>query len=660
MIFFNYKDRPHTFTEEEIEFAKELAQTAAIAYYNAELFEQARVAQQEVQKARQKIQHVLDGVTDGVAEIGPDWNLTNVSETAARILGSMVENIKGASVWDVFPCSEDSKIAIAFREAIEKNSPVHFEEYFPDPINKWIHCHCYPFDDGLSIYFQDTTQKRKADNAANYLAALVESSSDAIISIGLDGLVNSWNHGAESLFGYLSEEMIGRPLELICPPDRLDEMNLALSQIRSGHKVVPFETQRMTKDGRLIDVAVTASPIRDSNGEIVGASKISHYIGERKEMERQIRCQSDLLEEQSKRKDEFLAMLSHELRNPLAPIQTAVQIMKLSHPDLPPIETIDRQVQNMTKLVDDLLEVSRALSGRLHLELVELSVNDIIKHALESSRPLIETRCHVVRTHLLEDDGWVLADRTRLEQVLVNLLNNAAKYTPNSGEIDIHAHQVNGQIQISVIDNGMGIDEELRPVIFDLFTQADRSLDRSEGGLGIGLSLVKRLVEMHEGTIEVFSPPSGRESGSEFRITMPAIEIPKADVEQSGEDNATPYHRLKILIVDDNHDLSAMLSMLLEMHNHETRTAADGYAGIDAAREWKPNVILLDIGLPGVSGLEVAQTLRAELGSETLMIALTGYGRESDIEQTRQAGFDGHLIKPFEYSQLEKFLIARF
>lgn len=660
VIFFNYKSRPHHFTDDEIEFAKELAQTAAIAYYNAELFEQARLAQAEVQRARQKIQRVLDGVTDGVLEIGPDWKVSYASETASRILGSPLDKIHGTDLWDLIQHSSGSGFREALEEAMLKGEPVHIPECITLSKDKWIECHCYPFEDGVSIYFQDTTEKRKADSAANYLAALVESSSDAIISKGLDGLVTSWNHGAEVLFGYTSDEMLGKPLTIICPPGRESEMASVLDQIRSGHKLVPFETERLTKDGRTIEVSVTVSPIRNHNGEIVGASKISHFIGVQKELERQIRQQSELLAEQSKRKDEFLAMLSHELRNPLAPIQTAVQILKKSHPDLAPVETIDRQVHNMTKLVDDLLEVSRALSGRLNLQVTELSVNEVVRHAMEASRPLIESRHHNVKMQLLSQDGWVMGDRTRLEEVLVNLLNNAAKYTPDGGMIEVEVTKHHDQVQIAIRDNGIGIDDDLKPVIFELFTQAERSLDRSEGGLGIGLSLVHKLVEMHNGTIEVVCPPPGREKGSEFRLTLPAVQGSNDEVAEKESTDPECTSKLKIMVVDDNVDLSNMLSMLLEMHDHIAKTANNGIDGLELARQWKPDVILLDIGLPGASGLEVAKTIRQEIGQEVLLIALTGYGRKSDLELTAEAGFDGHLVKPFDYAQLEMHLNDRF
>lgn len=368
------------------------------------------------------------------------------------------------------------------------------------------------------------------------------------------------------------------------------------------------------------------------------------------------------LKEADQRKDEFLAMLAHELRNPLAPIRNAVQIFRVVGSPVPELrwatDVIDRQVHQMTRLVDDLLDVSRITKGKieLHRERVELAV--VVNSAVEASRPLIEKLGHEL---IVSVPPWPIhleADLTRLSQVLLNLLNNAAKYTDQGGRIWVTAEQRNNHVQIRVKDTGIGIPEEMLPRVFEMFTQVDRSLERTEGGLGIGLTLVKRLVEMHGGTVEARSDGPGE--GSQFIVCLPLAEeiTDQRLLEPIGDPEkfVTPVTR-RILVVDDNWDAAESLVMLLRMMGNEVHTAQDGLEAVAIAAEVRPDVVLLDIGLPRLNGYEVARRIREQVGGrEMVLVALTGWGQEEDRRRSTEAGFDHHLTKPVDFATLQQLI----
>lgn len=408
----------------------------------------------------------------------------------------------------------------------------------------------------------------------------------------------------------------------------------------------------------ILDVGV---PRLSQSGEFVGYIGSCIDITERKQMEGQILMQAAQIADQSRRKDEFLAMLSHELRNPLAPIQSAVQLLQLSQnghhspAEAQAREVIARQVGALGKLVNELLEISRVVSGRIQLDRRVVDFNQIIQHALETSSPHIRRKDHHVHLALPPEPTWVIADPTRLEEVFVNLLNNAAKYTHPEGEIEIESRVAGDRVVLVVRDNGIGIEPELLPRIFDIFTQADRSLDRSEGGLGIGLSLASRLLEMHGGTLEAVSPPPGRSVGSEFIVTLP-LESALNGPEPEAAPALKSEKKMRLLLVDDNEDLVHMLTILLQLHGHEVKSTHNGVDALLLVPQWNPEAVLLDIGLPGMNGLEVARNLRLDYGDQFRIIALTGYGSEADVAAMMNGGFDGHLVKPFDYGQLEELL----
>jgi PAS domain S-box-containing protein len=487
-------------------------------------------------------------------------------------------------------------------------------------------------------------QQRRAEEARARLAAIVESSDDAIIGKTLDGIITSWNDGAARIFGYTAEEMIGESIARLVPPDRRDDLSTILDVVSRGERVDHFETERVRKDGRRIQVSVTVSPIRDTGGRIIGASKVARDVTERRRAEQA--------------KDEFLAMLGHELRNPLAAVQSAIIAARLddSRRDRA-LDIAGRQTGQLRRLVDDLLDITRVTRGKIALRTERLFLATVVERAVEVTRTQIEERRHTVAVSL-PPEIKVDADPGRLEQVLVNLLVNAAKYTPPGGRIEVIAEALGEEIVLTVRDDGIGISAETLPHVFDLFAQADKSLDRAQGGLGIGLALVRRLVELHGGRVEARSGGCGQ--GAEFLVRLPVPRGPepqRADAGGAAEPHAAT--RARVLVVEDNVDAADALAMLLEVLGHSVQVAHDGLAALEAMQRTRPDVMLVDIGLPGIDGFEVARRVRAaQTGRSILLVALTGYGRDEERERTRAAGFDHHLTKPVEVDALER-LVAR-
>ena len=505
---------------------------------------------------------------------------------------------------------------------------------------------------GSVIVFRDVTARRRAERTKALLAAVVESSDDAIVSKTLDGTILTWNPGAERLFGYSAQEAVGQSIMLIIPEERQQEENDILEQLRRGERIDHFETLRRTKDGRAIHVSLTISPIYDASGRVVGASKIARDITERKRLEEERR-------EADRRKDEFLATLAHELRNPLAPIRNAVQILRLAAAEPGQhgvaLGIMDRQLEQMVRLIDDLLDVSRISRGALELRCGSIQLTAAVDQAIETSRPLIEESRQDLAVRLPEEPIHLHADLARLSQVFANLLNNASKYTPEGGRIALTAERTGNDVVVTVTDSGRGIPEDKLRSIFDLFTQLDNSSDRPHAGLGIGLTLVRRIVEKHRGRIEARS--AGEGSGSQFVVTLPTTAPPATTATEPSV--ATHRHSAgkHILIVDDNRDGAESLARLLGVQGNEIHVARDGEEALDAAARLRPDVILLDIGLPKMNGYEVCRRIRREpWGRGISIIALTGWGQKEDRRRSEEAGFNAHLVKPVKYDDVMELL----
>jgi PAS domain S-box-containing protein len=641
---------------------------------------------------------------------------------------------------------------------------------------------------GVVLVFRDVTERRRADLAQARLAAIVEFSGDAIVTKDLNGIVQTWNASAERLFGYRPDEIIGKSITMIIPPERLDEETQILEDLRHGRPHKRFETIRVAKNGRRFHVSLSVSPLKDSEGNVIGASKILHDITavvvareelarerellattlqsigdgvivtdaaghvtflnpqaeqltgwsqgeaagrplhevfqivdeetrvkaenpvdqvlrngtvvglsnhtlllardnvekpiddsaapivhsdgtlvgvvlvfrdftERRQAERALRASEEALQEESRRKDEFLAILSHELRNPLAPVRMAVSLMKklsVPQPELQQLrDVIDRQTTQLTRLLDDLLEITRISSGKIALRKERFPLAEAISSAVESVRPHLDSHGHVLDVDLPSSPIYVSGDSARLSQVFANILNNAAKFTDKVGRILLTVRSEGPEAVIRVVDPGIGISSEQMPRIFGLFAQLDQSLERGQGGLGVGLALAKTLVELHGGRIEARSEGLGK--GSEFVVRIPAADpdIPSVSEPTTAE---SPQKHRRILVADDNVDSATVLATLLRLSGHDVHTVHDGAAALEASAAPGLDLAILDIGMPRLNGYDVARHIRARGNKKTVLVAVTGWGQEDDRRRARDAGFDHHLTKPVDPSALEKIL----
>jgi PAS domain S-box-containing protein len=664
---------------------------------------------------------------------------------------------------------------------------------------------------GCVLIFRDVSAQRRMErdrasqlDTARLLAAIVESSDDAIISKSLDGIIQSWNAGAERLFGYAADQAVGRHISLVIPSERLAEEDDIIASLKKGERIEHFETERVRSDGRRILVSLTVSPVKNDAGNVIGASKIvrdvthqrqaeqrerqllaeaaasnakfhaffeqgalfagimdmsgtileanrlswegcgytrEQIIGkpfwegpwwapvpelaeqirrasmqaaagqifraempyfvsdgsqrmadvtiqpirddagrvlhlaptgvditdrkqaeaERAKLEVSLRRLASELSEADRRKNEFLAMLAHELRNPLAPISNAARALRLGAGDGATLrsasELLERQVAQMARLVEDLLDMSRITRGRIELRKEPTELATIVEQAVEAARSLCTSMDQQLTVTMPPHPLYLEADPTRLAQVLGNLLNNASKFTDKGGHIWLTVEQDGDRAVIRVRDNGIGIAAEYLPHLFDMFTQVDTSLERSRGGLGIGLTLVKTLVEMHGGTVDAHSDGPGR--GSEFTVRVPILSDMPRPLTQPAAIEPMPATCRRVLIVDDSEDSAESLAMLLQMAGHDTHRAHDGFAAIEAAGRLHPDAVLLDIGLPGLNGYEVCSRIRKEpWGKELMLVALTGWGQEEDRQRSREAGFDAHLVKPVDHQVLLKLLAS--
>jgi PAS domain S-box-containing protein len=475
----------------------------------------------------------------------------------------------------------------------------------------------------------------------------------AVFMLDTEGRVVSWNAGAESIKGYKAEEIIGEHFSRFYPQESIDS-KFPDMELEVAARVGRFEDEgwRLRKDGTAFWANVIITALFDSSGQLRGYAKVTRDMTERRRVV--------ALEESERKMNEFLAMLGHELRNPLAPIRNALDLMRIQSTGDSTHEwarsVIDRQLTQLTRLVDDLLDIGRISSGKIALHKEPIEVNAAVQRAIEAARPLADASRHTLDVRLSRAPLAVDGDLTRLSQVVLNLLTNAIKYTPAGGRIEVEVAREGASAVVRVKDTGIGMSPELIPRVFDLFVQGERSLDRSEGGLGIGLTLVKRLVSLHGGTVSAHSGGPG--CGSEFAISLPALEQSSARREPAPAAPVAATRRgSRVLVVDDNCDSADTLAALLDAWGHEVRTLYDGPSAIAAAAEFQPNVVLLDIGLPKMNGYEVAAQLRKSANRRPMiLVAFTGYGQDEDRRRVREAGFDYHLVKPLEPAVLEKIL----
>ncbi|WP_432417863.1 hybrid sensor histidine kinase/response regulator [Caenimonas sedimenti] len=508
---------------------------------------------------------------------------------------------------------------------------------------------------GYAKITRDLTERRRHEEelraSEERFRLLVNGVRDyAIFMLDPEGIIRSWNAGAQAIKGYTADEVIGLHFSLFyTPQDRqAGEPAIELRVAREKGRV-ENEGWRVRKDGSLFWANVVVTAVYDRSGALVGFAKVTRDMSDRRRLEE--------LESSSRRMNEFLAMLAHELRNPLAPIRNAVTIMQLEPTASPALrncrDVIDRQLTHITRLVDDLLDVGRLTTGKIRLRKEIVRLADVVTRSVEAIRPVMTARRHTLTVQEPEQQVLVHGDLTRLAQVLQNLLVNAAKYTPDGGSVQLRVEVQDGLAAISVTDNGRGLAPENLARIFELFMQTETGPSSPvESGLGIGLTLARSLAEMHGGTIDASSPGLGQ--GSTFTVRLPTA--PDAVVAEDSAAEALEAGALRVLVIDDNRDSADSASEVLRLLGNRVECAYDGESALTLAPRFRPDVVLLDLAMPGLDGYETRERLAAAGVRRPFFVAMTGYGNEEDKRRTREAGFDAHLTKPVELDALMALL----
>ena len=590
--------------------------------------------------------------------------IDTVTDGFTKLLGYSIEEMQSRGSWMAFVHPDDRGKIVRIPTKLRAGETVEGEARFvaSDGRDVWLRFRMRPMLNERGVLTSvfgaasDVTQQRQSEvwlraSEARF-RAMAETVPSMIWTADPEGTITYANRQWFTYVGLTPEQNARGWPELVLHPDDRDRCVREWAHALRDGTDFEIEVRNRRHDGQYRWFVTRAMPVRDEDGTV------RSWIGVTTDIHEQITHQEQL-READRAKDEFLATLAHELRNPLAPMRNAVYILERSIEDSGRSEQarhiIERQVQHMVRLVDDLLDVSRITRGRLELQREPVDIAAVLRDAVETSRPLLDGS--ELELDVRVPDGLrVHGDRTRLAQVFANLLNNAAKFTGRGGRVEVSAAREDGQVVVRVADSGIGIRAEMLPLIFDMFTQSDRPVDRPQSGLGIGLTIVKRLAEMHGGSVEARSDGPGH--GAQFIVRLPALEdaaVPLPDRASVSGSRARGPRR--VLVVDDNEDAVTSLTMLLRLAAHEVLTARDGVEAVAVAAREHPEVILLDIGLPKLDGYEVARRIRAQSwGKDVLLVAVTGWGQEADRARARDAGFDVHLTKPVDPAALERLL----
>jgi PAS domain S-box-containing protein len=570
------------------------------------------------------------------------------------------------------------RLADAVRHSIENrvDYDVEFRYLRKDGTTGWMLGRGRAFYDEIGKPYRlaglgwDISERKKAEVASRHLAAIVESTDDVIISKDLNGIITSWNAAAEKLYGYSAEEMIGQPISILIPPDRPDEEPGILALLRQGERIDQYETVRLAKDGTLISVALTISPIRNASGEVIGASKIARDITQKKRAEEE--REQLLAREQAARgeaeianrtKDEFLATLSHELRTPLTAMLGWLSMLRSHRLDKKTtehaIETIERNTKIQAQLIEDLMDVSRIIGGKLNMEMRPVDLSQVIDAALEIVRPAANAKGITLRPSYHPEVELVSGDPARLQQIVWNLLSNAVKFTSRDGIVEVLLRKSGRSAEIVVRDTGIGIAAEFLPYVFDRFRQAESSLTRSHRGLGLGLAIVRHLVELHGGGVSAESP--GENQGATFTIRLPLVATQSRSSAPANDDGVHVEQALaglRVLVVEDEPDSRELISLALKRSGAVVTAVGTARDALSNMQVFAPDVLLSDIGLPVESGYDLIREVRG-LSSKlnnVPAIALTAFASESDRKMALSSGFHAHLAKPIEPNHLVEMI----
>jgi PAS domain S-box-containing protein len=608
-------------------------------------------------------QAILESITDAFFALSPDWQFIYVNRQAEALLNRQPGDLLGKTLWDEYPDVGGNEFGKTYLRVASERVAASVTAYYPEH-ERWYEARAYPAPYGISVYFNDVSRSRQADGGVPHWAAdpdtqrrvyetALSNSPDFNYVFDLEGRFTYVNKALLDLWQKdLSEAMGKNFFELDYPEELAARLQAQIKHTAETRETVRDETPYTSAFGTRAYEYIFV-PVTDASGTVVAVSGSTRDITERKQAE-------EALRDQDRRKDEFLATLAHELRNPLAPLRNGVEIIRLAYgkPELvdPACNLMERQLNHMVRLIDDLMDASRMSRGKVELRLERVDLAQTVQLALETVRPLAEQSSHQLEVDLPAERIVVNGDPTRLAQVFANLLNNAVKFTPQHGKIRLSARIDDGHVTVSVSDNGSGIAPEDQSVVFEMFTHGTGSGRRVVGGLGIGLSMVKGLVELHEGEVTVHSAGPGQ--GSEFSVRLPLAE-PHAPAQEAGQtaSNDAQAARRKVLVVDDNEDAASSMAELLELMGHEVQMAHDGVDALAVAASFQPDVIFLDIGMPRMNGHEAARHIRqAPWGRDIALVALTGWGNARDREESRAAGFDHHLVKPGSFDEIETII----
>jgi PAS domain S-box-containing protein len=636
---------------------------------------------------REKLRVTLASIGDAVITTDAQGLVTFMNRVAESLTGWKQEDASARPLTDVFNgVNERTRLTVenpalrAMREDRVVSMANHMALIARDGTERPIADSGAPIKDrdgrtiGAVLVFHDITERKRAEEARAYLAAIVEHSRDPVISKSTAGIVTSWNSAAEALFGYSADEMVGQSIRRIIPPELMAEEDEILNRLVAGQSIEHLETERITKTGRRVPVSLTISPVKDTTGQIVGASKVVRDITERRQAEEERslllareRAAREQAESATRAKDEFVAMVSHEIRSPLNSILGWTQMLRAGKIDQEEtaraLEVIERNARAQLRIIEDLLDISRVITGKLTLNVREVELAQIIEGALDSVRPAADAKSIQLRARIESRGDVISGDPARLQQVVWNLLSNAVKFTPSHGRVEVSLERIDSHLRITVSDSGAGINPEFLPFVFDRFRQADSANQREYGGLGLGLAIVRHLAELHGGTVGAASPGEWR--GATFTVTLPvkAVREEMGDLERAALDaghfgstaEAIRLDGLRVMVVDDEAEARELLTTMLTLHGAEVIACASAAEALGEIGRRPPSVLVSDIAMPDEDGYALIRKLRAlepERGGNIPAIALTGQAKREDRTRALAAGFQSHVPKPVDAVEL--------
>ncbi|WP_158307844.1 hybrid sensor histidine kinase/response regulator [Ramlibacter tataouinensis] len=618
-------------------------------------------------KAKRDAVAILESITEGFFTLDRKWRFDYVNREAHRILGRERGSLEGRTLWTEYPGLEGTIFERMYRRTMHEREMSSFTAFYAGH-DRWYEVTTFPAHEGISVYFRDATEPKRLQAERERLIAASEtqrriyetalnSTPDFVYVFDLDHRAIYANEALLKVWGV--DDVRGkRWMDLGYEQWHADRHDAEIDEVIRTRAPVRGEIPFTGTNGTRVYDYIFA-PVLGPGGEVVAIAGTTRDVTDRQAAEQALREQAARLAESDRAKDEFLATLSHELRNPLAPLRNSLALLRRvdgANPKTERIQVImERQLNHMVRLVDDLLEISRISRGALSLRKEPVEVSTIVHNALETSEPLIQAAGHRLALELAAAPLWVEGDPVRLAQIVANLLNNAAKYSHEGGHITVRSWAEDGHAVVSLRDTGLGIEPEALPRMFEMFSRGHRDSGRPQGGLGIGLALSRRLAQMHGGTLEGYSEGLGK--GSEFVLRLPLAQHERHAAPGPAASGPQDLDRITVLVVDDNHDAGDSLGEILGYLGADVRIARGGREALQVFADFQPRVVLLDIGMPEMNGYEVAQAIRAGFpDSPATLVALTGWGQDSDRRRAQDAGFDHHLVKPADIDGLQALL----